>query len=1414
MVVTKTRGIPIVWASHGHEIGADLTVFNGWLTEDSSAGSGLKLESISATCTVRLGGFQKDEVIELCSGLGGMTSAARALGLKSVACMDHAPLAVEACRRNHEGFCLNGDICNPDDLAKLFVLMKGNSMGLMCGFPCPPFSVMGDQKAFSDSRSEVFVAALNAAYLFGSAYVVLECTPTTGQYREVQELLFSFANAMNFDNRQQVLRLSSVWPCQRTRWWCFLLAIDVMSSDSILPSLPKFPHLLTVGDIMPSWPIWSKAEEEALSWSPEEHDFYASTLVLENHELRQSGVCPTLLHSLGHHLLACPCGCRHQGLSHERLLRDGIALTMLPSTFAAFHYRHLHPCEAGYLCSLPADFIYNLAQVRSDLPLIGQTAAPLQTMWVLLHALRLLQDHGLGSWQLDFANPKEVLLSYINSNIEICKQLWPTCEHRHPQAIHIEDESSSFSCLIEPMTTVQHLLHAHQQLLGWAHRITLYRDGIPQLPNALLRGGSYQLRVTQPKQARPAPTDQITVKVHDGITQHEFRGPAGTRLSSILEALGFQYKSGIEFFNSFRSFRWGDALWQSEQGEVRGLGPVPLSATGVHHFEVYDELQHILLLLPDHVRAAVQVVPHHIVQLLLTRPASFASKLLLNEHKKAFTWLLFPLLAQSHWSLLILDFPNMDFFYFDGLRDFHLDLVEQAVAVIVNAFGLASSRIQQLNPVQQQGGDYCAAVLLHNVGIHFGLWQPMSSASLQQWAASLQHQEELRGNGLADFSQTHAWLCKFLITKGVPEEDSAARATLALNKLGQGPIAKAISQANPWASLKQLANSQQRPFQWIQHNELMNHIQKRAKEQHGAAPRQSKKPSKKRADPAPPVSPNALVLAPKAFVDDKDQELFQLPIDKVNPESQGIILGTVEQAANFLKGQKPISINALALLTTTEIPDALHGKMTVQHMVWPALLVDNSDPILVRGSCLQLGDHDVKKVLGPAPSPASFVPELFKLQVYQDQWPDSWSDFVGRPLKALVQHYECLQYCDGAGCNNAPSCKRFHPAVEEEVDMVVLDAFGWKWCEATGSTATPKKAASFGIMVRVPPSAAPALLAISATDGLYTELREPVTKGPSSKYAVVWIKGDLQQAIHFKCHTTKALHVVRSHQRYGLRCLTADQETLHKAAFPKLPFVAGSNALQFEVGPWPYGSTKQSIAQSLHAAGWAARPLRPTHGTPEGRYWLIGAEAPHASPILQLGDASLIITPIAALKGRAPPTVMGSLQTLQRLQAPLGEDPLQVRDPWASALPSPPVSASLPASSKLDEISQQLHTSVAEQVREQLRTFSDSCMDSDDSRMAQMEASISELQAQSSQFAGWFSEAGERMQSLSHQVSSQESQLVELTNKVTRTDQRTEQLHQTVGKLRQDFQHDLEASMARQLESMESLLSKRPRTSD
>lgn len=59
------------------------------------------------------------------------------------------------------------------------------------------------------------------------------------------------------------------------------------------------------------------------------------------------------------------------------------------------------------------------------------------------------------------------------------------------------------------------------------------------------------------------------------------------------------------------------------------------------------------------------------------------------------------------------------------------------------------------------------------------------------------------------------------------------------------------------------------------------------------------------------------------------------------------------------------------------------------------------------------------------------------------------------------------------------------------------------------------------------------------------------------------------------------------------------------------------STLQFEVGPWPYGARKLSIAQSLIAAGLEAKPLRPTKGTADGRYWLVCAATNYKSPILQ-----------------------------------------------------------------------------------------------------------------------------------------------------------------------------------------------------
>lgn len=70
------------------------------------------------------------------------------------------------------------------------------------------------------------------------------------------------------------------------------------------------------------------------------------------------------------------------------------------------------------------------------------------------------------------------------------------------------------------------------------------------------------------------------------------------------------------------------------------------------------------------------------------------------------------------------------------------------------------------------------------------------------------------------------------------------------------------------------------------------------------------------------------------------------------------------------------------MLTTTDVPTEHIAKLEVENLVWPAILQEASDPLLIRGSCIiQLGDIGVQKIHGPTALSSSFKPDLFRIQV-------------------------------------------------------------------------------------------------------------------------------------------------------------------------------------------------------------------------------------------------------------------------------------------------------------------------------------------------------------------------------------------------------------------------------------------------
>lgn len=86
--------------------------------------------------------------VELRCGLGGLSTGAEAAGLKAIAGVDISKWALEVFGLNHSAKCIHGSIESSAVRAQLFAAINSDAVGYMMGFPCPPFSAMGDMAGF------------------------------------------------------------------------------------------------------------------------------------------------------------------------------------------------------------------------------------------------------------------------------------------------------------------------------------------------------------------------------------------------------------------------------------------------------------------------------------------------------------------------------------------------------------------------------------------------------------------------------------------------------------------------------------------------------------------------------------------------------------------------------------------------------------------------------------------------------------------------------------------------------------------------------------------------------------------------------------------------------------------------------------------------------------------------------------------------------------------------------------------------------------------------------------------------------------------------------------------------------------------------------------------------------------------
>lgn len=569
------------------------------------------------------------------------------------------------------------------------------------------------------------------------------------------------------------------------------------------------------------------------------------------------------------------------------------------------------------------------------------------------------------------------------------------------------------------------------------------------------------------------------------------------------------------------------------------------------------------------------------------------------------------------------------------------------------ALSCASVSVDSHCIVPQTGGTHCGAIALLHVGFCLGLWDACDETTAQLWNEVLFQRQLRRGGGPTKAEAIQAWLENFLPTKGVPIEAAKSRASAAIKKLGIDALDSAISTTDPWRALKQAGGALSKPFQWVQYEELQAHIAKRSEVRYGTAAKQVQHGNRgKRVETLLNITPATLELLPNTFFDAADEPLGMISLQTLRPDQRGIAIVTEEEALAFLKDRKNLSTDAFGLLTIGELanPDA---DSRIEHIHWSAVYKPTQEPIIIRGSLVSLGDISIeKKTISKALTMPKVDTEVIRIQAFADAT-DTWEDLQSGPVKHIIALIPALRFCTEESCSGA--CGLFHPAVDEKVQQVVLDAWAWKWLTAEGKKSTASKAEAFSVYMRVPASALRQILKHSGDHGIFVEPRPESMQGSHPSYCVVWLSRTTShsEALHYKRTQDLVVGLARMGQKLGLRALLKHEAALLKIVYPDRAFASCQVRFIYETGPVPHALSRDQVAQMLKAWGWIARPLKAFRSTADGKFWDIGTSTAPPAPILETehGDLTVAKKRDAEKTAKVLPIVSAPKRTSDHMKA-------------------------------------------------------------------------------------------------------------------------------------------------------------------
>ena len=1378
-------------------------------------------------------------VVELCCGIGGFSSVAEHVGLRTVAGVDQNGIWGPLFRSMHSS---NPEFiqCDVGDQANLLPILS--KLGLhfavyLAGVNCQPFSALGDGLGMQDQRATSLGKSLKTAWLMQASVILLECVPQVMQNAAFQKELQVFCQATGYVLTQQVIALSNCWAARRDRWYGFLTAPALAPCQC--DDIPFAPAFRTVGSVMPYVKSWPEEEQSQLELSLYElGKFYTYTPGgADTAFLKEDQLLPTCLHSAANALYACACGCR-PALSEQRLTSKGLYGTLIPTGTSQRHMnqdmkhaRYLHPKEMLLLNG--ADPTVDLGpNQRLALAGIGQFVSPLVGVWTLAHVSRLLSrflGHAVP------CDPQQKLLAFVEHLHAKAKLIWsappapivpvePSVfeEESHGQWIHLGvhyfgDSAASCTIRINANAQVRDLCYAECELRHGQDDFEV-RDShghVLQPKVFLAEIADVWLGPTDVSAADSAPAgigrdpEVLPLAEQDSLTE-VLPALVPTREVTDVSALA----SGSK-----------DDLLTMVVPVISSLSALLQYRHKMVSKEVRRELLQTqqLIWADDEIAFGLQQIAHGasaeqnavVCDPLLTTSAAtnrshgaFREFLMLQQ---PLTTVVTAFCFDAHWIPVIWRMES------DQVRCYTAACPANAMQALtelhITATAIRTSCTEPIcsRPVSvsQSCGAFAILFVQH---LLWGADLPVCQTDVDAQALRLRDKfcqaltgvtmrPWIWGSGVKDaVSNTASQLEELLGAHGVPKDQVAARAAQLTSKLGTAVVIKALSCSQPWRELKWHASNHSPPIQIVLPSELQQVLDRKASQGQVGNRHQKKTKGKGKGQQGHTgVDPMLLKLEPGTFVTPSKEALPQLQLAQIDANANGVILVTASQAEPYLHSQKVISAGALAMVVLQPLP--VHFQTpTATAVHFPAVCTSNSEPVLLQGLMFQLGAVPVAKVANAGGFLVQSIPScVIKVMAYRDEVAADWKDFQAHPLRYILQSLPALQPCDIPDCTG--HCEFWHAAEKCAIHDPVLEVWSRQWLLLSFAVTTPEQADIYSAHLRVPECLQLQLQAIAGTCGIYVEPKAIDGRQASDSFQVVWSpKSTLSQLQVLRRTVAGVCGIARLGSRYGLRCTTENASKVYQALKPGHVYLPPGPKMHWFVGPMPWGTIRSSVVEALRSIGWTARPLQtqPAGNNVAGVLFKVQSIEPPPKQTMSMAHGDVVITRADEAEPKPPlqTAVVGAPATVSMLKPakqPLSEDLVWKHDPWAK--PPVRVGNAAPTFAIGDPLAD-LESRVTEAVLRKIPAES-------------MEVDGSALETRLTDLEGRLNQLGQSHQTLQTMVQEQSVEHTQQLQHMQCTfNQKQEQLELSINSNATQLQHEFQQQLQRQQSMLDGMFTK------